>query len=123
MGSPLLQLLLSSSSCNVSAYFIVEVVGHRAGGSSNSQDIIIFIISNGTSCTAPVRHEHLSAFGDVELLTGLRALNSPPDSPARQVFKGFLQDTESILVKQGVLVVEDDHQLDTRRRSTANRDE
>ena len=42
-------------------------------------------------------------YDDIELLTGFRAVMSPSDSPAHQRFKGFLKETENILVQQGVL--------------------
>jgi hypothetical protein len=42
-------------------------------------------------------------YNDVELLEGFRALMSPRESPAAQRFKGFLSETEDVLVGQGVL--------------------
>lgn len=42
-------------------------------------------------------------YNDVELLEGYRALLSPPESLAAQRFTGYIEDTEDILVSQGVL--------------------
>ncbi len=42
-------------------------------------------------------------YDDVHLLSGFRAAMSPKKSPAYNRFKGFLQQTEDILVQQGVL--------------------
>jgi hypothetical protein len=42
-------------------------------------------------------------YDDVQLLSGFRALKSPKDSPAARRFKGFLKETEDILIQQGVL--------------------
>lgn len=40
---------------------------------------------------------------DAHLLSGFRAIMSPSDSPAHRRFKGFIRETEGVLVQQGVL--------------------
>lgn len=42
-------------------------------------------------------------YDDAPLLAGFRAIMSPKESPAHRRFKGFLRETEDILVQQGVL--------------------
>lgn len=53
----------------------------------------------GGSDDGTITDEH----DDVRLLSGFRAVMSPKKSPAHDRFKGFLQQTEDILVQQGVL--------------------
>lgn len=53
----------------------------------------------GGSDDGAITDEH----DDAHLLSGFRAIMSPKDSPAHKRFRGFLNETEDILVQQGVL--------------------